>query len=349
MEEGWEVSRSYLLVKILFWFKTTGEKRMRNLNSLVFARSLLKTSLAWSQVFLLVWFMMGVCLLDQYLGTCLPPSITKHRWVDVLSHFSLLQQGCVAPGASQVFGHLVLQINPFRNLMLCAINFSYSAAWHVEQDFPPGALAGRENGDYGWWKVISLFFLDAVTKGWKFELPPWWVLNWQLHNSPATFCYTDGQNKWVCGWDTHLWVRQVLNLSGSQFPKREEGERRAPGWRRDHSSLLDGQKCFQLCSQTLQNGANCWLCSQQTHRHCGCNRGMLDVLQTQLCNIWGQVILPFSWTCFPAMRIALLPVTQPPMASFPSVLHNPSNGPNETRPAAANRFSGHFWNFILAV
>lgn len=213
--------------------------------------------------------MMGVCLSDQYLGTCLPPSITKHRWVDVLSHFSLLQQGCVAPGASQVFGHLVLQINPCRNLMLCAINSSYSAAWHVEQDFPPRAVAGRENGDK-WVMEGDIFYFGCSDPGMKISaLLPWWVLNWELHNSPATFCYTHGQNKWICGWDIHLWVRQVLNLSGSQFPKREERERRASGWRRDHSSLLDGQMCFQLCSEVLQNSANCWLCFQQTHRHCG--------------------------------------------------------------------------------
>lgn len=144
---------------------------MRNLNSLIFARSLLKISLAWSQLFLLVWFMMGVCLLDQYLGTCSPPSITKHRWVDVLSHFSLMQQGCVASGVSQVFEYLVLPINPFRNLIFCAINFLYSADWFVEQDFPPRDVAGRENSDHGWGKTIS-FFLWSSDQGMKIsELP----------------------------------------------------------------------------------------------------------------------------------------------------------------------------------
>lgn len=193
---------------------------MRNLNSLIFARSLPKTSLAWSQLFLLVWFMMGVCLLDQYLGTCLPPSITKRRWVE-LSHSPLIQQGCVAPGVSQLFGYLVLSLNPLRNLMFCAINFSHSAAWYVKQDLPPRVVAGGENGDHGWWKTIHFFLRQSPRGGTTSELPPLVgpvVLATKLGMTQFT-CNADGQNEWVGAWDTHLWVRQVLSLRGSQFPK----------------------------------------------------------------------------------------------------------------------------------
>lgn len=172
--------------------------------------------------------MMGVCLSDQYLGTCLPPSITKHRWVDVLSHFSLLQQGCVAPGASQVFGHLVLQINPCRNLMLCAINSSYSAAWHVEQDFPPRAVAGRENGDK-WVMEGDIFYFGCSDPGMKISaLLPWWVLNWELLNSPVTLM--GKTNEFVAG----IFICELgkswtsLDLS-SPREKKERGELQAEG------------------------------------------------------------------------------------------------------------------------
>lgn len=323
---------------------------MRNLNSLIFARSLPKTSLAWSQLFLLVWFMMGVCLLDQYWGTCLPPSITKRRWVELL-HSPLIQQGCVAPGVSQLFGYLVLSLNPLRNLMFRAINFSHSTAWYVEQDLPPRVVAGGENGDHGWWKTIHFFWGSHQGVAQPLNSHPWWVLwcwppNWEWHNSPAMLM--GKMNELVPGILIcelgKSWASVDLN---SPSRKREKGG--LPGWRRNHSSLLDGQMCFQLCSQMLQNGGCCWLCFQQTQRHCGHNRVMmLDALQAQLCNIWGQVILLFSWAWFPAMRIAFLPVTQPPITSFPSVLRKSSNSPSETRPAAANRFSGSFWSFILA-
>lgn len=323
---------------------------MRNLNSLIFARSLLKTSLAWSQLFLLVWFMMGVCLLDQYLETCLSPPITKHRWVDVLSHFSLIQQSCVAPGVSQVFGYLFLPMNPFRNLMFFATNFSYSAAWCAEQDFAPRAVAGRENGDHGWWKTISFFF-GSSDQGMKIsELPPLAgpvVLGHQIGNYTIHLQHSvtllGKVNEFVAGILNcefgKSWTCLDLNSPGG---KRDIGELQAEG---GIIPVCWMDKCVSSsalrCCRTVTTAG--FVSSRL--RHCGHKRVMLDVLQAQLCNIWVQVTLPFSW----AMGIALLLVTQPPIASFLSVLHKPSNSPSETRPAATNRFSGNFWSFILAV
>lgn len=42
-----------------------------------------------------------------------------------------------------------------------ALNWSDSAPWFVEQDFPPRGIAGGENGHHGCWKIS----FEAVPKG----------------------------------------------------------------------------------------------------------------------------------------------------------------------------------------
>jgi len=39
----------------------------------------------------------------------------------MLSHFLLIHLGCVEPGVSQVFRHLLLPLKPFRNLLFCVL------------------------------------------------------------------------------------------------------------------------------------------------------------------------------------------------------------------------------------
>lgn len=199
-----------------------------------------------------------------------------------------------------------------------------------------------------------LFFFEAVTKGWKsLNSHPWWVLwcwasHWELHNSSAALCYTDRQNKWVGGWDISLWVRQVLNLSGSQFPKREERDRRVSGWRRNHSSLLDGQMCFQLCSQMLQNFGYCWFCFQQTHRHSGPNR------------VWWMYSKPSCATSGAKPSwIFQEPGSHPWELLFQWLSHlghlfhpcctNPQIAQVNQDQQQQTDFSGSFWSFIMAV
>lgn len=79
-------------------------EKSKKLKSLFFARSLLKTSPVWSQLFPVAWFMMGVSLLGQYLGTCLLPPITKHRWVNAVPHFLLVHLDSVGQESDRFSG-----------------------------------------------------------------------------------------------------------------------------------------------------------------------------------------------------------------------------------------------------
>ena len=75
-----------------------------------------------------------------------------------------------------------------------------------------------------------------------------------------------------------------LGLCGSQFFKCEKGVRRASwlsesaGWTNVLQTLLSG---------VAEQHALLALLPAKTARHCSDNRVMLDVLEAQVCSIWG--------------------------------------------------------------